>query len=267
MKEILTRTLSGALYIVVLLCAVLFSESAFLALVLVFGVICLKELQRLLKFKSYLAYAILLAFLIFFSYLKVEFYATLILLMMTILVKLLLIRDLVTRNKIPLFEEKKYVLAIFYLISSFVFLTLIPSFMGTYVPGLLIGVFLLVWTNDTFAFLIGKNFGRHKLFERISPKKTIEGFLGGVIFSCLVSYLIFIFTHLLTPILWLGLALVVSIFGTFGDLIQSKLKRQADVKDSGTLMPGHGGLFDRLDSILFASTFVYGFLLITQHVS
>lgn len=267
MKEILTRALSGALYILVLVCAVLFSEKAFLVLILVFGVVCLKELQRLLNLKSYLAYAILAAFLFFFSYLKTEFYATLVLLMVTLLVKLLLIRDLITRNKIPLFEEKKYVLVIFYLISAFVFLTLIPGFSGKYLPKLLIGVFILVWTNDTFAYLIGKNFGKHKLFERISPKKTIEGFLGGVIFSCLVSYLIFIFTHLLTPVLWLGLALIVSVFGTFGDLIQSKLKRQADVKDSGSLMPGHGGLFDRLDSVLFASTFVYGFLLITQHVS
>lgn len=267
MREIFTRTWSGALYIAILLGALFLSENAFLLLFLIFGIICLKELEHLLGLKSYLAYVILFIFLYLFSYLKVDSYATLTLLLATIFVKLLLLRDLLVIHKIPLFEEKKYVLAIFYMISSIVFLTLIPSFSGTYSPFLLTGVFVLVWANDTFAYLVGKNFGKHKLFERISPNKTIEGFLGGIIFSCFISYLIFIFTHILTPVLWLCLALIIGIFGTFGDLIQSKLKRQAEVKDSGKLMPGHGGLFDRLDSILFASTFVYGFLLITQHVS
>lgn len=269
MREIFTRAWSGVLYIAILLGALLFPETeiVFLLLFLVFGVVCLHELQRLLGLKSYLAYAVLLVFLFLFSYLKIDFYATLTLLLVTILVKLYLLRDLLIIHKIPLFEEKKYLIVIFYLISSIVFLTLIPSFSGLYTPILLAGVFILVWTNDTFAYLIGKNFGRNKLFERISPNKTIEGFLGGVLFSCIISYLIFIFTHILTPMLWLGIALIVSIFGTFGDLIQSKLKRQAEVKDSGALMPGHGGLFDRLDSVLFAGTFVYGFLLITQHVS
>lgn len=267
MREIFIRALSGALYIVVLLGVILFSETTFLCLFFIFGMICLYELQRLLRLKSYLSYAVLFILIYFFSYLKMGSESIVALLILTLGVKLLLLRDLLIIRKISLFEEKKYLLAIFYLISSVVFLTLIPSYSGEYKPELLIGVFVLIWTNDTAAYLIGKNFGKHKLFERISPNKTIEGFLGGVIFSCSVSYLIYIFTNLLSPLLWAGLALVVSIFGTFGDLIQSKLKRQAGVKDSGTLMPGHGGLFDRLDSVLFAGTFVYGFLLIAQYVS
>ncbi len=106
-----------------------------------------------------------------------------------------------------------------------------------------------------------------KLFERISPKKTVEGFLGGLVFSAVAAYLVYFFTGLLNLHTWIGLAVILSIFGTLGDLIQSKFKRQAGVKDSGRLMPGHGGLFDRLDSIIFASPFVYAYLQLLNYVS
>ncbi len=186
---------------------------------------------------------------------------------LTFLVNFLLMADLLSKKEIPFIQKNKPFLAIFYMIASFLFLTIIPTYSETYTPKILIGIFILIWTNDTFAYLIGKSFGKHKLFKRISPNKTVEGFLGGIIFSFLVGYLIYIFTEGLTLIIWMGLALIISIFGTYGDLVQSRMKRQASVKDSGNLMPGHGGLFDRLDSILFASTFIYGFLLMTYHVS
>ncbi|GAA0725452.1 hypothetical protein GCM10009430_31130 [Aquimarina litoralis] len=125
----------------------------------------------------------------------------------------------------------------------------------------------MIWTNDTFAYLVGKNFGKHKLLERISPKKTIEGFIGGFIFTLIAGYLIAIFSDTLSIYLWLIISIIMSIFGTLGDLIQSKFKRQAGVKDSGSIMPGHGGIFDRLDSIIFASPFLYAFLQILNHVS
>ena len=109
----------------------------------------------------------------------------------------------------------------------------------------------MVWVNDSFAYLIGKNFGKQKLFPSISPKKTVEGFLGGLLFACISSYFIAKYTNTLEFTQWLILAIIVSVFGTLGDLIESKYKRQAGVKDSGVIMPGHGGLLDRLylDSI------------------
>jgi phosphatidate cytidylyltransferase len=250
--------------VVAMVGAILLSRYAFLALMLVFGFMCLIELQRLLKLKSYFSYLLLIGLFYFFGYRETNEYLILILLYASLLVKLILIRDLLVIRKIRLFESKKYALAIFYLIASVCFMGLISNYDGKYSPELLLGIFALIWINDTFAYLIGKNFGRHKLFQRISPNKTWEGFIGGVVFSCIGGYLIYIFTETLTVDLWIWTALITSVFGTFGDLIQSKLKRQADVKDSGTLLPGHGGLFDRLDSILFASTFIYGFLMIYE---
>ena len=267
MKESIIRTVSGLLYISILVVSILSSELIFISLFFVLGFVCLLELEKLLHLKSYAIYAVHALIFYLFSYLKFNANATLLLLCITIFVNLFLIKDLLFIRTIPVFEKKKYIILIFYLTSSIIFLTLIPTYTGIFNPQLIVGVFVLIWTNDTFAYITGKNFGKNKLYERISPNKTVEGFIGGMIFSCIGGYCIFYFTHYLNFQFWLGLAIILSIFGTLGDLIQSKFKRQAGVKDSGKLMPGHGGLFDRLDSIIFSSPFVYAYLLIINHVS
>ena len=144
---------------------------------------------------------------------------------------------------------------------------LLLIFRNEFTPLLLLGGFILIWVNDSAAYLVGKNFGKQKLFPSISPKKTVEGFLGGLFFACVSSYFIALYTETLNFTPWLILAIIVSVFGTIGDLIESKFKRQAGVKDSGVIMPGHGGLLDRLDSIIFASPFIYLFLRILSYVS
>src|SRR5680860_899222 len=267
MRESIIRTISGLLYISILVVSILSSEFIFISLFFLIGFVCLLELEKLLRLKSYALYAVHALFFILFSYIKFDANATLVLLCITIFVNLFLAKDLLFIKKIPVFEKKKYIILIFYLISSMVFLTLIPTYSGTFRPELIVGVFVLIWTNDTFAYIVGKNFGKNKLYKQISPNKTIEGFIGGIIFSCIAGYFIYYFTHYLNFESWLGMAIILSIFGTIGDLIQSKFKRQAGVKDSGKLMPGHGGLFDRLDSIIFSSPFVYAYLLIINYVS
>jgi phosphatidate cytidylyltransferase len=120
-----------------------------------------------------------------------------------------------------------------------------------------ISIFILIWTNDTFAYIIGKKWGKNKLFERISPKKTIEGFAGGVLFCILASIILSLFFNFFSLGIWISSAIFVGVFGTIGDLIESKFKREANVKDSGNIMPGHGGILDRLDSIIFVAPFLY----------
>jgi len=267
MRESIIRLISGLLYISILVVSIYSSEFIFISLFLLIGFVCLLELEKLLRLKSYALYAVHALFFILFSYIKFDANATLVLLCITIFVNLFLAKDLLFIKKIPVFEKKKYIILIFYLISSMVFLTLIPTYSGSFRPELIVGVFVLIWTNDTFAYIVGKNFGKNKLYKQISPNKTIEGFFGGIIFSCIAGYFIYYFTHYLNFQSWLGMAIILSVFGTLGDLIQSKFKRQAGVKDSGKLMPGHGGLFDRLDSIIFSSPFVYAYLLILSYVS
>ncbi len=130
---------------------------------------------------------------------------------------------------------------------------------------LLLSVFFIIWASDSFAYLTGKNFGKHKLAEKISPKKTIEGVVGGLAGGLIIAYLIYQFSGwelMLKLPQFLILTLIIVIFGTLGDLLESRFKRIAKVKDSGNVIPGHGGILDRLDSFIFAVPFVYIFLLI-----
>lgn len=277
MKETLVRTLSGVLYISIIIIAMFTSREWFMGLFFVLAVITLSEYLKLVHLTSYLAYFLLAASFYFLSYNVFDDNAIYLLLILSGFVNLFLLKDVLWTSKIPMFEKKKYITVVFYIISGFVFLTLIPvmNIDGRFKPELIVAVFILVWSNDTFAYLIGKNFGKHKLLERISPKKTIEGFIGGMLGALLAGYIIFkVLEHysqldaLEYPLwIWIVMALIVAIFGTIGDLIQSKFKRQAGVKDSGIIMPGHGGLYDRLDSIIYASPFVYAFLLIVDNVS
>ncbi|WP_238784435.1 phosphatidate cytidylyltransferase [Blattabacterium cuenoti] len=135
---------------------------------------------------------------------------------------------------------------------------IIPFYLASYVYSLvgkelILGIFILIWTNDSFSYLIGKKWGERKIAISISPKKSIEGFLGGVI-SCLISGLILY--NVWGKIYWLILSFIVPIFATIGDLVESTIKRYYSVKNSGIWFPGHGGFLDRLDSFIFVISII-----------
>lgn len=273
MKETLIRSLSGLLYILLLLLC-LTHQHLLIALFFVFGIICLAEFKKLIQLKSMVPYIIFSLLYAFFAYGKLILKITSgisetvqILMVLTIFVELFLIKDLFSEKTIPLFNTKRFLLTTFYISSAFIFLILIADYNDTYNANILLGIFILIWVNDSFAYIVGKNLGKQKLFEKISPKKTVEGFLGGLFFACIASYFISTFTETLDFTTWLVLSIIITVFGTLGDLVESKFKRQANVKDSGTIMPGHGGLLDRLDSIIFAAPFIYLFLRISHYVS
>jgi phosphatidate cytidylyltransferase len=138
--------------------------------------------------------------------------------------------------------------------------SIIPVESGTFSPGIIIGFFLLIWANDTGAYLTGVTIGRHKLMERISPKKTWEGFFGGVVLAVITAWLLSRWLGVVDTVHWVIIALIVSTAGTYGDLIESMLKRSLGVKDSGTIMPGHGGFLDRFDSAIISFPLVYLFI-------
>jgi len=136
-------------------------------------------------------------------------------------------------------------------------------------PRLLLAVFVFIWVNDTGAFLAGSMLGKHRLFERISPKKSWEGFIGGMLACVLAAWAMAKWCNELMEVppmgVWMGLAVLVSASATVGDLIESLLKRTAGVKDSGNLIPGHGGLLDRIDSLLVVSPAVVAFLILINY--
>ena len=131
-------------------------------------------------------------------------------------------------------------------------------------PVILVGYFAFTWIFDTTAYLYGKQFGKHKLFERISPKKTWEGTIAGALVTIVAAFGL----HLLVPEMllsdWLALACMVVFFGSHGDLVESLLKRSLNIKDSGTILPGHGGILDRFDTMLISAPFVFLYFFFTQ---
>lgn len=129
-----------------------------------------------------------------------------------------------------------------------------------YSPELLISLMLIIWTYDSGAYLVGCTIGKHRLFERISPKKSWEGAIGGLCLALIITAIIARFSGRLSLGTWLGFAGIAVVSATFGDLTESMLKREVKVKDSSHLIPGHGGLLDRFDSILFAIPATVAFL-------
>lgn len=131
---------------------------------------------------------------------------------------------------------------------------------GLFQPVYVLGIFSLIWANDVFAYFIGKRFGKTPLASKISPKKTVEGFMGGLLGSILIS-VILVFALPEWTWHWLALGLIVGTIGPLGDLLESVLKRKANLKDSGRILPGHGGVLDRFDSFLLSTPFVFLYLL------
>ncbi len=135
----------------------------------------------------------------------------------------------------------------------------------TYNYELVLGCFIFLWVSDSGAYLVGRRFGKTKLFERISPGKTIEGSIGGIILAILVSYFVVgRYFHSLAQTEWVVVGAIVSISGIYGDLIESLLKRSVDRKDSGSLLPGHGGVLDRFDSLILSAPLVYAYIRLLQ---
>ena len=204
MKELFIRAISGAIY-VLLLIGSLYTQQSTLVLLAIFGVLSLAEFSKLIKLKSFIQYGIFIILFVGFWYISLwkknltgSDEAIQILLVITIFVNLILIKDLFTTKKIPLFEAKRFIATTFYLSSGFVFMMLIANYQNEFTPLFLLGGFILVWVNDSAAYLVGKNFGRQKLFPSISPKKTVEGFLGGLFFACISSYFMtFFMKHML----------------------------------------------------------------------
>ncbi len=267
MKEVLRRALSGAVYIILLLSAIFLSSDAFDFLIMTFGIACLYEYKRLVHLKGYHIFIAYLALWWAFIYLVHDKWLINILMFLTISMNIALLFFLFSKKKKSFSFFQKFIVGLFYIGGGCIFLTIIPYKDNDFAKLLIMGIFILIWVNDSFAYFVGSTIGRTKLFTAVSPKKTIEGTIGGFVFTLVAAYFLGKYEPIITPLQWFILAAVIVIFGTLGDLIESKFKRSAGVKDSGAIIPGHGGMLDRLDSLVFAAPFAYLILNIFAYVS
>ena len=266
MKEFRTRTVWGILYVIVLLGAIVIGSYTFAALFLILSVLVLREYYSLCRkagfspqvYPGLFAGAVLFALSFFIAQHSItykEFYY------LIPIVFAFPVYELFRKKKNPLANIALTGFGIVFVSVPFAMLNFLafPDFEGTnfYNYRLLISLFLFVWASDSGAYLFGVRFGRHKLFERISPKKSWEGLFGGVLTAIATAWILsYVFPQYGIALL-VVMAIVVVISGTLGDLVESMLKRSIGVKDSGRFMPGHGGLLDRFDSILLASPVIY----------
>lgn len=257
MSNLFVRSLSALVYAVLFIAAILFSAETYIGLLSLFAIVCIWELSKIIQIKSLVPY-ILLACVAYLAFFNTSFTYVDYLFGVTMVGSITLLFLLI--NSKPIKTDtlaQKLLLQAMYLVFPFYFLMDLPFINHTYYPNIIVYIIFIIWTNDSFAFLVGKNFGRRKLFEKVSPKKTIEGFIGGLLFSIIAGFIIGQYSGIFSILDWIIIAIIVAVFGSLGDLVESKLKRQANVKDSGTIMPGHGGLLDRLDSLFFLAPFVY----------
>ncbi len=198
-----------------------------------------------------------------FAYLGVMPGQTEILIPYLFLIIYLLVSELYLKKKNPLNNWAYAMMSQIYIALSFAMLNVLAyhsignegelsNYQVQYNPILPLSIFIFTWINDTGAYCTGMLFGKHRLFERISPKKSWEGSIGGGVFSIIAAIVMAHYFPFMPISIWIGLALTVVIFGTLGDLTESLLKRTIGIKDSGNILPGHGGMLDRFDSTLMA---------------
>jgi len=181
-------------------------------------------------------------------------------------VVIVLISELYRKKANPLHNWAYFIMGQIYIALPFALLNYI-LFLDKWQPLLLLSVFVTIWVNDTGAYVVGVTLGKHRMFERISPKKSWEGFVGGALAALLSGYVFSILFPQIRLIEWFIFSEIIVVFGTFGDLIESLMKRTLNVKDSGNVIPGHGGLLDRFDSMLLAAPVIFIFLsLLFDHI-
>lgn len=176
------------------------------------------------------------------------------------LIVLIIIIELYRKKTFPFHNIAYVVSGVVYVVIPFALLAKLSIINTVYDYSIPLSIFLLIWTNDTFAYITGVKFGKHRLFVRISPKKSWEGSAGGLIFTLLVAYFLSKQFNVFATTEWMIIAAIVVVAGTLGDLVESMLKRSLQVKDSGNILPGHGGLLDRFDALLLAVPCIYIYL-------
>lgn len=265
-----TRAITGFFFIIVLVASVLLGPYVFIPFFTLIGLLAVREFYGLVRSEhirplglaGLLASVMLLAIfaLYFLDYIPLK--ATLIIILPVISVFL---SALFRRTANPIQDISYTLMGILYAAVPFAFFMALGFFEGIYNPYIPLGFLILLWSNDTGAYLSGRSFGKSKLFERISPNKTWEGFVGGVLLAVLVALNLEQYFGALTRLEWVAVAVIIGVFGTLGDLVESMLKRSLGVKDSGSILPGHGGFLDRFDGLLIAAPLVYLFLMVCKY--
>ena len=263
MNTMLVRILTGAAFGIILLGAILYGHTSFAALFTLVSMLAVNEMSNLIHEYKKTTFSTLIA-VIGGGYLFFTMYAithlgitnyTALFAPYLLLMLYTFVRELYKKEGSSLDNYAYFVLTQLYAALPFALLNVLSTVGaegGTYSHMLPLAIFVFIWCNDSGAYFVGCSIGRHKMWERVSPKKTWEGTIGGVVVAMIAGYVMSIFFTQMNVWQWMGLAAVVAVSGTYGDLIESCMKREMGIKDSGKILPGHGGMLDRFDSTILA---------------
>jgi len=264
-NNFIIRTITGFVFVICVIGSVILSHWAFAALFLLISIIGFWEFAKIMRIGKIYPHRLtgsILAIALYSSLTLSTFMAIPreILLLNFLILPILLIVELYRKSQTPFLNVAAGILGLLWIVLP---LSMLNGFFnhdegpGWFHGGALLGFFLILWIYDSGAYLVGSMMGRHHMLERISPKKSWEGFAGGTAAGLLTAFMISASFREFTLSQWLLIAILIIIFGTLGDLVESMLKRSFGVKDSGTLLPGHGGVLDRFDAVFLAAPAVY----------
>ena len=258
MKNFWNRLLFGSLYALLITISVFFSNFSFKVLISILSIIVLKEYFSLIDNKNYFFFLLVLFFIWTPRNLIINDYLIITISIISLISNLYCTFLLFLKRN---FKNSKinFFFSLLYITTSFFFMTEIHEYGNVFSPLYLFLFFSSTWVNNIFAYLIGSKFGKNKILEDISPNKTWEGFFGGFFASFAFIYFIE-FNFKLFNSYWIVLGGMIPVASLIGDLLQSLYKRRAKIKDSGNLIPGHGGVYDRMDSVIYSALYYYLFL-------
>ncbi len=267
------RTITGIILAILVILSIVYSPYSFIFLILTINVLGLLEFYRLFSIYTLLprnisGVILSTSILITFTLVVSAISDWRILLVNISLAFGIFITELYLKAKYPFQNLALIFLGIVCItvpLCFFIALAILPPDPENY-PYVVLGYFFILWSNDSGAYFVGKYLGKRPLFLRLSPKKTWEGSLGGTICALAVAFFLSMFISAINRVEWLSMALIIIVTGTIGDLIKSLMKRSLNIKDSGTILPGHGGILDRFDSLLGSAPFVFCYLSLSGHV-
>lgn len=268
MTNFISRSITGAVFVIILISAILINPLTFIILIGFTTFTGLNEFYSIVNsgnIKPYKYSGICCGMVLFISscLYAAGYSDSSAFLFLIPFIPYFFLCEIYQKNELPFVNIAMTLTGIIYIAIPFSLLVLSGFPLHTltsYKPHLILGLFILFWTADTGAYLFGITFGKHPLFPRISPKKTWEGLLGGIALTITIAILLSNYFTELQIKNWMVIALIICIFGVLGDLTESMLKRSYNIKDSGNILPGHGGILDRFDAVIFAIPIVFIYL-------
>ncbi|MFT6996317.1 MAG: phosphatidate cytidylyltransferase [Cryomorphaceae bacterium] len=272
MKELVLRITTGLVFLIIVIGAILLNPYTLASLFYVVGVLGMLEYYSLVKIGGYHPQGTLgvitgTALYVTIELVKLKVGGTAIVSLSIPFFMAIFVYELYRKRPDPFTNIAHTIVGIIYIMAPLALLNVFTfeEIIVEYKPGVILGFFVLLWLNDTGAFVFGKLFGRTKLFPRISPNKTWEGTIGGGLATMTGAVVISTYNDEISIINWLVLGLIIVVAASFGDLVESMLKRSLKVKDSSNLLPGHGGILDRFDGVLLASPIAFTYLMLFVH--